>query len=328
MQFIDNKGNTDPAINLAMEEYILHHAPINESYFLFYINSPSIIVGKNQNALEEFNTSYADEKDIQVIRRLSGGGTVYHDLGNLNFSFITSYDGKNFHNYRKFVQPIVNALNKMGVPAELNSRNDIFVNGRKISGNAQFAQKGRMLSHGTLLLNANLDQVVNSLHVSDVNIHSKSIKSVRSKVANINEFLSVPLNMEEFKQIILKAVFEDREHIDEYKLKEEEWRSIHQISKEKYQQWEWNFGRSPKFSIVKSNSFTTGKIEVKLIIEHGLIAKAVVIGDFLEDVDHIENSLIGAPYHLEGINDALKEIDVQFYSGQVLKDNFITLLLN
>src|SRR5690606_8504069 len=243
----------------------LHHAPANESYFLFYINSPSIIVGKNQNALEEFNTSYADEKDIQVIRRLSGGGTVYHDLGNLNFSFITSYDGKNFHNYRTFVQPIVKALNKMGVPAELNSRNDIFVNGRKISGNAQFAQKGRMLSHGTLLLDANLDQVVNSLHVSDVNIHSKSIKSVRSKVANINEFLSMPLNMREFKQIILKAVFEDRGHIDEYKLNEEEWRSIHQISKEKYQQWEWNFGKSPKFSIVKSNSFSTGKIEVKLI---------------------------------------------------------------
>jgi len=326
MRFIDNKGITDPTINLAMEEYVLHHAPVNESYFLFYINSPSIIVGKNQNALEEFNQSYADEKNIQVVRRLSGGGTVYHDLGNLNFSFITSYDGKNFHNYRKFVQPIVNALNNMGVSAELSSRNDIFVEGRKISGNAQFAQKGRMLSHGTLLLNANLNKVVNSLNVSGVNIQSKSIKSVRSKVANINEFLPAPLHMDEFKEIILGAIFEGKEYIDEYVLNEEDWQLIHQISQEKYQQWEWNFGRSPKFSIVKSNHFPAGRIEVKLVIEHGLIIQAVIIGDFLEDTTDIENSLIGAPYYLQGIQDALKDVDIQFYSGQVIKDNFITLL--
>lgn len=327
MRFIDNKGIIDPTINLAMEEYILHHAPANESYFLFYINSPSIIVGKNQNALEEFNRSYADEKSIQVVRRLSGGGTVYHDLGNLNFSFITSYDGKNFHNYRKFVQPIVDALNKMGVPAELSSRNDIFVNGRKVSGNAQFAQKGRMLSHGTLLLNANLNRVVNSLNVSEINIYSKSIKSVRSNVANINEFLSAPLDMDEFKEIILTAIFKGKERTKEYVLKEEDWQVIHQISQEKYQKWEWNFGRSPKFSILKSNLFPAGRIEVKLIIEHGLIIQAAIIGDFLEDTADIENSLIGAPYHLDGIQEALKEIDVHFYSGQVLKDNFIELLL-
>lgn len=326
MRFIDNKGNTDPTINLAMEEYVLHNAPINESYFLFYINSPSIIVGKNQNALEEFNRSYADEKGIQVIRRLSGGGTVYHDLGNLNFSFITNYDGKNFHNYSKFVRPIVNALIKMGVPAKLNSRNDIYVEGRKISGNAQFAQKGRMLSHGTLLLNADLEKIVNSLNVSDVNILSKSIKSVRSKVANINEFLPKELDMDEFKEIILKAIFEGRERVDEYVLSEEDWRMIHQISQDKYKQWEWNFGRSPKFAVVKSNRFPAGSIEVKLIIEHGLINQVAIIGDFLEEVTHIENLLLGTPYHLQGIKDALKDVDIQLYSGQVHKDDFIKLL--
>lgn len=326
MRFIDNKGNTDPAINLAMEEYVLLNAPINDSYFLFYINSPSIIVGKNQNALEEFNKSYADEKGIQVIRRLSGGGTVYHDLGNLNFSFITNYDGKNFHNYSKFVRPIVTALNKMGVPAELNSRNDIYVKGRKISGNAQFAQKGRMLSHGTLLLNADLDKVINSLYVGDVNILSKSIKSVRSKVANITEFLLKDLNMDEFKEIILNAIFEGKEHVDEYVLNEEDWRMIHQISQDKYKQWEWNFGRSPKFEVVKSNRFPLGNIEVKLIIEHGLINHAVIIGDFLEEVTHIENLLLGVPYHLQGIEDALTNVDIQFYSGQVQKEDFIKLL--
>lgn len=326
MRFIDNKGITDPTINLAMEEYVLHHAPVNDSYFLFYINSPSIIIGKNQNALEEFNRSYADEKGIQVIRRLSGGGTVYHDLGNLNFSFITSYDGNNFHNYRKFVQPIVDALNKLGVPAELSSRNDIFVKGKKISGNAQFAQRGRMLSHGTLLLNANLSKIVNSLYVSETAIYSKSIKSVRSQVANINDFLPVALPMDELKEIILAAIFNGKENINEYQLTEEDWQSIHQISQEKYQQWEWNFGRSPRFSIVKSQNFSAGPLEVKLIIEQGLIKQVYIIGDFLEDTDSIENSLIGIPYHTQAIQNALKEVDIQLYSGRVNKDHLITLL--
>jgi len=311
-----------------MEEYILHQAPVNESYFLFYVNSPSVIIGKNQNALEEFDTTYIRENGIQVVRRLSGGGTVYHDPGNLNFSFITNYDDKNFHNYRKFVQPIVDALNRIGVPAELNSRNDIYADGRKISGNAQFAQKGRMLSHGTLLLNADLDRVVNALNVSEVKIHSKSIKSVRSRVANINEFLPVPLSMDELKEVILKAVFKDKGPINAYVLKEEDWQSIHQLSREKYQQWQWNYARSPKFAIFKSHHFISGNIEVKLIIEHGLIVQAIIIGDFLEDSAHIERSLTGVPYYPQAIRYALETIDIQFYSGKVLKDDFIALLLN
>ena len=190
MLFVDNKGITDPRMNLAIEEYILRHLDINQTYLLFYINEPSIIIGKNQNTLEEINTDFVEKNGIHVVRRLSGGGAVYHDLGNLNFSFITKDDGESFHNFKKFTEPVIRALRSMGVPAELSGRNDILVQGRKISGNAQFATKGRMFSHGTLMFDSNIDNVVAALNVKKDKIESKGIKSIRSRVANIAEFLT------------------------------------------------------------------------------------------------------------------------------------------
>lgn len=328
MKFIDNKGITNPMINLAMEEYVLKHIPSDDSYFLFYINSPSIIIGKNQNTLEEINKPYIDAKGIKVVRRLSGGGAVYHDLGNLNFSFITADDGNSFHNFKKFTQPIVDALNKMGVPAELSGRNDIHVGERKISGNAQFSQKGRMFSHGTLMLDSDINEVVNALKVSDAKIASKGIKSIRSRVANINEFLPAPLPMDEFKETILKAIFEEQGQIHEYQLTQKDWDIIHQISEEKYQQWEWNYGASPNFNIIKSKRFPSGTVEVRLDVHQGLINQASIYGDFfgLGEIQDIENALINSPYHREGIEEALKGVDVQYYLGKISTEEFIDLL--
>lgn len=158
MLFIDNQKNYDPRINLAIEEYALKHLDINETYLLFYINEPSIIIGKNQNTIEEINTKYVEDQQIHVVRRLSGGGAVYHDKGNLNFSFITKDDGNSFHNFKKFTEPVVEALKKLGVNAELSGRNDLMAEGRKISGNAQFSTKGRMFSHGTLLFDSEIEK--------------------------------------------------------------------------------------------------------------------------------------------------------------------------
>jgi lipoate---protein ligase len=242
MLFIDNKGITDPQINLAIEEYALKNLDINETYLLFYINEPSIIIGKNQNTIEEINTEYVESNSIKVVRRLSGGGAVYHDLGNLNFSFITKDDGESFHNFRKFTEPVVVALKKLGVNAELSGRNDIEVGGRKISGNAQFSTKGRMFSHGTLMLNSEIENVVSALKVKKDKIESKGIKSVRSRVANISEFLTEKLEINEFRSLLLKNIFEGQEEIPEYVLTEEDWEKIHQLSKERYQNWEWNYG--------------------------------------------------------------------------------------
>src|SRR5690625_1036435 len=207
VKFIDNKGITDPYINLAIEEYVLKNFGEKYTYLLFYVNEPSIIVGKNQNSVEEINTDYVDENNIKVVRRLSGGGAVYHDLGNLNFSFITKDDGDSFHNFAKFTEPVVQALNKIGVPAELVGRNDLQIEGRKFSGNAQFSTKGRMFSHGTLMLDSEIEHIVSALNVKKEKIESKGIKSIRSRVANISEYLDTPLSMEEFKTLILTYIF-------------------------------------------------------------------------------------------------------------------------
>lgn len=328
MLFIDNKGIHDPMINLAIEEYVLRNLDVNESYLLFYINEPSIIIGKNQNTAEEINTEYVEENGIKVVRRLSGGGAVYHDLGNLNFSFITKDDGESFHNFQKFTEPVVKALKKLGINAELSGRNDILAEGKKISGNAMFSTRGRMFSHGTLMFNVNVDDVVASLKVKKDKIESKGIKSVRSRVTNIADFLENPITIEEFKSLILKYIFEGSEEVPEYVLTEEDWNKIHEISKERYQSWDWNYGKSPKFNLQNSHRFPVGSIDIRLEVNKGRIESCKIYGDFfgVGEVAEIEELLNGVRYEKEAIADALADLDVTHYFGKVTKDELINLI--
>jgi lipoate-protein ligase A len=328
MLFIDNKGITDPRINLAIEEYALKNLDVNETYLLFYINEPSIIIGKNQNTIEEINTEYVEKNGIHVVRRLSGGGAVYHDLGNLNFSFITKDDGESFHNFRKFTEPVIEALHKLGVNAELSGRNDIEAEGKKISGNAQFSTRGRMFSHGTLLFNSEMDHVASSLKVKKEKIESKGIKSVRSRVANISEFLSEKMTIEEFRSLLLKHIFEGNEEIPQYVLTEEDWAKIHQLSKERYQNWEWNYGRSPKFNLQHSHRFPVGSIDVRLEVDKGVIENCKIYGDFfgVGDVSDIEEKLKGCRYEKGAIETALSDINTNHYFGNVTKEEFTNLI--
>ncbi|MCP1157552.1 lipoate--protein ligase [Bacillus infantis] len=329
MLFIDNKGITDPRINLAIEEYALKNLDIDqESYLLFYINEPSIIIGKNQNTIEEINTEYVEKNGIHVVRRLSGGGAVYHDLGNLNFSFITKDDGDSFHNFRKFTEPVVEALKKMGVAAELSGRNDLTAEGRKISGNAQFATRGRMFSHGTLLFDSEIDSVVSALKVRKDKIESKGIKSIRSRVANISEFLEEKVSTEQFRSTLLKNIFGDLDEIPEYVLTEEDWGKIHQLSKERYQNWDWNYGKSPKFNLQHSHRFPVGQIDVRLDVNKGIIGNCKIFGDFfgVGDVAVIEEKLSGLRYEKAAIEEALADINIKHYFGNVTKEDFINLV--
>jgi lipoate---protein ligase len=327
MLFIDNKGITNPRINLAIEEYALKNLDINETYLLFYINEPSIIIGKNQNSVEEINTEYVESNGIHVVRRLSGGGAVYHDLGNLNYSFITKDDGDSFHNFRKFTEPVIAALKQMGVNAELSGRNDILVEGRKISGNAQFSTKGRMFTHGTLLFNSEMEHIVSALRVKKDKIESKGIKSVRGRVANISEFLSEKMTIAEFRSALLKFIFQGHE-VTEYVLTEEDWQKIHQLSKERYQNWDWNYGKSPKFNLQHSHRFRVGQIDVRMDVEKGVIENCKIYGDFfgVGDVSDIENKLNHVRYEKSELEAALKDIDTAFYFGNVSKEEFLNLI--
>lgn len=329
MLFIDNQGITDPAVNLAIEEFALKHLPMDDSYLLFYINRPSIIIGKHQNTIEEINQEYVKDNNIKVVRRLSGGGAVYHDLGNLNFSFITKDDGESFHNFLKFTQPVIDALHHMGVNAELSGRNDLQVGEQKISGNAQFSTRGRMFSHGTLMFNLNLDDVQASLNANPEKFKSKSTKSVRSRVANISELMNQKMTIEEFRSELLRYIFGmEPNEVPQYKLTEADWEIINQISKDRYQNWEWNYGQSPQSNVKHTKRFPVGIIDIRMDIKDARIQDIKIYGDFfgVGDVADIEDRLRGKRYEESEVREALTDIDVKHYFGNIGMDDLIGLI--
>lgn len=328
MLFVSNENVTDPRINLAIEEYLLRNIHPEEDILLFYINEPSIIIGRNQNTVEEINVDYINEHQIHVVRRLSGGGAVYHDHGNLNFSFIAPNTGSNFSNFQKFTAPVIEALNEMGVAAELSGRNDILVDGRKISGNAQYIAGARMVSHGTLLFDTDLSHVGEALKVKASKIESKGIKSIRSRVANISEFLKEPIAIELFRKKILEHIFSGVEKIPQYHLTGEDWQAIKKLSIARYQNWDWNYGRSPDFNFQKVHRFPGGEIDARLTVEKGVITQIKFFGDFFGkiEVEALEKRLVNIRYEPDELLKAISELDVsQFFSG-LTSEELVSLL--
>ncbi|MBN1231204.1 MAG: lipoate--protein ligase [Anaerolineales bacterium] len=328
MIFVSNEDHLDPGVNLAIEEYLLRNLDTEEDVLLFYINEPSIIIGRNQNTLEEINHEYVEKNHIHVVRRLSGGGAVYHDLGNLNFSFISNAGKENVQNFRKFTAPVIEVLQKMGVDAELSGRNDILVGERKISGNAQYSTGKRMYSHGTLLFNSDLSKVGEALNVKMSKISSKGIKSVRSRVANISEFLEKPMTVLEFREMLKNDILGDDAN-KEYKLTQEDWNGIRELSKNRYKNWDWNFGRSPTFNVQKTNRFPFGEIDVRMDIEKGQIVCIKVYGDFLGhgDVAQIEERLMGTRFEKDDLSRALNDVDVSpIFGGGITNIEFLEFL--
>jgi lipoate-protein ligase A len=330
MRFISNNHINDPSMNLALEEYVLRSLPDKDDYLLFYINEPSIIIGKNQNTVEEVNAEYVEQNGIHVVRRLSGGGAVYHDLGNLNFSFIMKDDGQSFHNFKKFTEPVVRALRKLGVDAELTGRNDLQVGERKISGNAQFSSRGKMFSHGTLLFDSEIDHVVSALKANADKYASKSTKSIRSRVANISEFLAEPMTIEQFRHNLLSSLFEGETEIPYYELSEQDWANVRQLADERYRSWDWNYGRSPAFNVRQTKRIEgAGTFDIRLQVEDGIIVDATIYGDFFGrgDISEMAAKLVGTRYEAAALSKFLDGIDLPYYYGPVTKEQWLELLL-
>lgn len=325
MKYIDNQGIMDPTLNLAIEEYALTQLDINETYLLFYSMSPAVIVGKHQNTLEEINMAFVRENKVTVTRRLSGGGAVYNDEGDLSFSFITKDDGESFHNYQKFTEPVIKALKQMGVDARLHGRNDLAVDGKKISGNAQFSTRGRMFSHGTLLFDVNLDNVARALNPDPIKYLSKGVKSVRSRVTNIRDHLSEDMDIGTFKKRLLSAIFAGESGIPEYRLTDADWEKIHQIAERRYRDWDWVYGQSPKFNARHKHRFPSGTVDIRLKVEKGVIEEAKIYGDFFGtgDVSDIESLLKGARYDAGVIGGKLSKVKVDDYFGKITKNDLL-----
>lgn len=330
MLFVDNNDVTDARLNLALEEYVLRNRMTDDDILLFYVNSPSIIIGRNQNTIEEIDADVVAARRIQVVRRISGGGAVYHDLGNLNFSFMTRDVHGRFNRYDTFNGPVVEVLRGLGVPAELSGRNDILADGRKISGNAQFASAGRMFSHGTLLLNANLDDVTAALRPKPGKLESKAMKSVRSRVANISEFLTSPLDVRELRERILERIFgtSDRAGIPQLTLTHADWDGARKLLAERYDNWDWNYGQSPPSNLQRAIRFPAGEIDMRLYVEQGRISAIRFFGDYMgsRDVAEVEQRLVGLPYDRDAIVTALAEIDLGEYFGKITRDEVLGVI--
>ncbi|MET1248177.1 lipoate--protein ligase [Sporolactobacillus sp. STCC-11] len=328
MIYLNNRDMLDQTLNFALEEYALKHLSIDETYLMFYRMAPTVIVGRNQNTIEEVNMDYITKHEVTVTRRLSGGGAVYNDPGNLSFSFIAKNDGDSFNNYRKFTEPVIRALQHMGVDAKLEGRNDLTVDGKKISGNAQFVTQGRIFSHGTLLFDVNLDNVSKALHPDKAKYESKGIKSVRSRVTNIREHLAGDLDIHEFKAQLLHYIFEGEDHVPEYTLTDEDWTTIINIAKRRYRNWEWVYGKSPEFNVQKAQRFAGGRVDFRMNVKKGIIEQLSIFGDFfgVGDVHEFEKELIGVKYDPNVLSEKLKSVDCHKYFGKIGDEELLAVL--
>jgi lipoate-protein ligase A len=326
MFFVDNQDNTDPRLNLALEEYLLRHGQATEPLLLLYINEPSVIVGRNQNPAEEIDPDYVAAQGIHVVRRLSGGGTVYHDLGNLNFSFITP-DKRGLHDFEQFTGPVIQVLGQLGVAAELRGKSDIFAAGKKISGNAQYSTGGRMFSHGTLLFDSDLEALVKAINPRQVRIESRAVQSVRNRVINIGELLAEPMSIAAFKEALLRGLFDGRP-IPMHDLSPADWQKIRQIAADRYEQWDWNYGRSPKFSVQKTLDSPDGQWDALIEVKRGRIERLEISGGLAGEGDtaSLAQWLSGTAYNRQALAAALANMARPPFNGILSQDELLALL--
>ncbi len=318
-------NNTDPHLNLATEEYILKE--FDEDCFMLWRNANAIIVGKHQNTLAEINIPYVEEKGISVVRRLSGGGAVFHDLGNLNFTFIMKGEDEKFIDFKKYTQPIIDILKTLDINAVFEGRNDLTIGGKKFSGNAEHVHlaKKRILHHGTLLFSSEMKDLSEALKVNPLKFQDKAVKSVRSRVTNISEHLQSPITVEEFKELIQDYVLKNYESATLYELTADDYKRIEKIADERYRKWDWNYGYSPEYGFKKGIKTKGGHVEFHLDVKKGIIEKAMIFGDFFHTYDSTEiaEALVGCKHESNAIRECLANYNINNYFNNITIDELI-----
>ena len=309
---------TDPDVNLATEQYVFDSLPRDRAWFMLWQNDNAIIIGKHQNTFAEINEPYVREHGIRVVRRLSGGGAVYHDLGNLNFTFITDAGETDKLDFRAFCLPIVDTLESLGVPAEINGRNDITIEGKKFSGNSQYLKSGRVMHHGTILFDSDLGVVSHALRVDESKLHTKGIRSVRSRVTNVKPYLPREMTLSDFRRVLLDHILAQMPG-EAWTLTEEDRAAIEELRARRYGTYDWNYGVSPQCTVRKSRRVEgCGLVDAYLTIEEGVIRSLTFHGDFfsVDDPEELAKRFLGRRPAPEEYAAALDGVDAgRFFVG-------------
>ena len=320
-------GSVDPCYNLAMEQYVLEHRREGD-WLMLWQNQNTVVVGLNQNTAEEINASFVEEHGITVVRRMTGGGAVYHDLGNLNYSFIRDVGNAEELTISRFTEPVCRALASLGVQASASGRNDILVDGKKISGVAQRIAGGRILHHGTLLFDSDPAMIAGALRVDPAKFTSKSAKSVRSRIGNLRDYLPDGTDLPQFWALLLREL--TRDGLIPESLSPDELQEIRMLADDKYRSWDWTYGRSPDYQYHSRRRFPGGTLEVYMNIHTGRIDEIVFFGDFMATVplDSLIRALRGVRRDAESLTEVLDRFDLSSLFGGIRKEEVLSLLLD